>query len=1242
MLRLSLCASGSILCSIVLLSVGAPVLAAPLIKLVPQPSGANSATTCNVNITGTQATVSGGGCDLELRVLASGWGSAPGSPDLRTMQARILSSGYLGANASPPASGMNLNPKGYALPDPSGGNRDLGAFVVREVCSISGRRCGTGLPPCSGGEGTCVPNPAYAFACCPNIGIADVSTINYRWGAVRTDFSGGVNDTGQSAYLGTLILTVPAPASTITYTLNLNPGADETFMLDENDFTIPGLQLSPATIVISVCTTNAQCGDGTACNGQETCVAGACQPGVSTCSGSTPFCDPSSDQCVACLLNAHCLDSIFCDGQEVCTSGTCQNGANPCTAPTPLCNETTDTCYGCTNNAQCSDGLFCNGTETCHPTTQVCLSGSPPCTGGQICNEASDQCGPAGPTFVLAPQPAGTNSATTCNVAISGTQATVYNGGCDLELRLFASGWGSAPGSPDLRLLQARILGSGYLGANASPPASGTNLNPKGYALPDPDGGMRDFGAFVVTDTCSISGRRCGPGFPPCAGGEGSCFPNPSYAFACCPNLGIVDNSTIDYRWAALRIDVSGGVPDTGQSAYFGTLILTIPALASTTTYTLNIDPDSGQSFMNDENDMIIPGLQLPATTVVITTCSNNGQCSDGIACNGAETCVAGVCQDGASPCSGATPFCDLNSGQCVACLLNAHCLDSIFCDGQEVCTMGTCQNGAFPCTFPTPLCNENLQSCVGCLNNAQCSDGLFCTGVEICDPQTQACQSGSPPCTGGEICIESSDQCGPAGPPTLSLYPQPRGPRSQTTCVGPINGEQMTAYGGQCDVEYRIRVRGWGGAPGIPSLHVVQAGMEGSSYLGVAATPAFPGENLIPVGYVPPDPAGGSRADGAYILSKSCYNSGRLCSSGQPPCTFEEGSCVDNPDFVFECCPTITAVDVSTIHYRFGMVPTGSESVFDSGIEHYVGTLVMHIPFVPTAARVHTIAFRASESFLLDDSQGPSTEIPGLVLASARLTVTPCTGDGECDDGLFCNGLETCDELIGACIAGVAPCAAGDFCDESLDQCFGDVPVPVSAAAPDDVPKNRYFSFTPPAWGTPTAIKVTRIAPGPAVEVGWVFEPDGQDIAGLSATPAVQTWSGSVIHVGDCAVIPGATYEVRSTPDIITYSPPFTVSTAAPPLDKFWGDTVGTLESGAWTPPNGFMNVNDITAALQYIQALPSAPPLTWVDVQSVSSGNPCLNRLVNTSDVFMLVKAFQADAYPFTTDPATCPPCP
>ena len=45
------------------------------------------------------------------------------------------------------------------------------------------------------------------------------------------------------------------------------------------------------------------------------------------------------------------------------------------------------------------------------------------------------------------------------------------------------------------------------------------------------------------------------------------------------------------------------------------------------------------------------------------------------------------------------------------------------------------------------------------------------------------------------------------------------------------------------------------------------------------------------------------------------------------------------------------------------------------------------------------------------------------------------CASDADCDDGLFCNGQETCQ--AGVCISGENPCPAADGgCDEETDSC--------------------------------------------------------------------------------------------------------------------------------------------------------------------------------------------------------------
>ncbi len=123
---------------------------------------------------------------------------------------------------------------------------------------------------------------------------------------------------------------------------------------------------------------------------------------------------------------------------------------------------------------------------------------------------------------------------------------------------------------------------------------------------------------------------------------------------------------------------------------------------------------------------------------------SSTPTASNGLFCDGAETCNAGVCQ------AGTPPACD----------------DGLFCNGTETCNEGTdsCDAGTPPncddgvsCTDDS--CNEGTDSCDNVANDAHCDDGLFCNGTETCDAVND-CQGGTAPCTGGQTCNETTDVC--------------------------------------------------------------------------------------------------------------------------------------------------------------------------------------------------------------------------------------------------------------------------------------------------------------------------------------------------------------------------------------------------------------------------------------------------------------------------------------------------
>ena len=139
------------------------------------------------------------------------------------------------------------------------------------------------------------------------------------------------------------------------------------------------------------CLDNTPCDDLTACNGQEQCASGTCQP------GTPPMCDnqcrelsgngfecvqclddghcepgkqcsPSIFTCVDCLDSMTCDDNIFCNGVETCSqNGTCLTGVLPCESASLLCDEAGSRCVQCLNDTHCSTLAenYCDGLGRC-------------------------------------------------------------------------------------------------------------------------------------------------------------------------------------------------------------------------------------------------------------------------------------------------------------------------------------------------------------------------------------------------------------------------------------------------------------------------------------------------------------------------------------------------------------------------------------------------------------------------------------------------------------------------------------------------------------------------------------------------------------------------------------------------------------------------------------------------------------------------------------------------------------
>ncbi|MHC4697389.1 MAG: S8 family serine peptidase [Planctomycetota bacterium] len=301
-----------------------------------------------------------------------------------------------------------------------------------------------------------------------------------------------------------------------------------------------------------------------------------------------------------------------------------------------------------------------------------------------------------------------------------------------------------------------------------------------------------------------------------------------------------------------------------------------------------------------------------------------------------------------------------------------------------------------------------------------------------------------------------------------------------------------------------------------------------------------------------------------------------------------------------------------------------------------------------------------------------------------ATETSDDCNNNGlpdECDldaagdyNDVDCNGngaLDMCDIAAGIsedCDYNRVPDECQPDCDEDSvpDVCMcapiGSSPdsndnrvpdecelVPVAEpAAPHDAAKNRYVSFDPNNNGVWVAFSVEMTAGlGPTGMLGWVGEVDANNVARVVPDPFFTTEWPPVVHLGDCEVVPTATYELRTTLDAVTFSDPHEVGTISRPGTRYYGDVVGTGTGNlpplpGFTPPNGAVNVSDIQAFLLTVQG-PSSPSVdvTWVDLHGLGDGVPP-NFMLNVADLQRILWGIAGQEYPDAPEhmvPADCP---
>lgn len=209
-------------------------------------------------------------------------------------------------------------------------------------------------------------------------------------------------------------------------------------------------------------------------------------------------------------------------------------------------------------------------------------------------------------------------------------------GGVTVTLKLRLSGWDPGmDGDPLLGAFQAMMDEAGLLGTNAQPRRPGVDLLPLGW----PD--APEFGAFQAIDVCfggTLDGQPCsktlgGPFYTPAecsnAGGQNFCAPNTNFVLYLLDPIASVSTPSLNaYSWgAAIGVNAASGKADMGDTYYGGTLILDVPADASSA-YTIGFNTNPDLTFMNDDSAGAISSPLLIAATISV----EGGPCCDTLA----------------------------------------------------------------------------------------------------------------------------------------------------------------------------------------------------------------------------------------------------------------------------------------------------------------------------------------------------------------------------------------------------------------------------------------------------------------------------------------------------------------------------------------------------------------------------------------------------------------------------------
>ena len=396
------------------------------------------------------------------------------------------------------------------------------------------------------------------------------------------------------------------------------------------------------------CNTPADCNDNNPCTTDD-CVAGACtHTPISGCCQTAADCNDSNpctdDACVnnACVRTNNtlaCDDGNACTTNDACSNGTCVGGAAP----------------------NCDDGLACTA-DSCDPLTGCKHVDN--CPGSMTCNHTTGAC-ESSPGFIayddVVYSAANDHAATDpegLSVMYLGTNVTTfgigtnYSGATSGQLIDQATG---ATTGVTLTLTQNTSIP-----ANWNAAIGDSNSWSGGYTPHAGTDARLTFGGIADVTGVVYYGASMGWWVDATFTGLN---PAKKYTFA---TTAARSNASYTTRYTLFTMS---GVDSATNASTSGVQVYNSDPLqvyfntgdnhtAGYVARWTDINPGSDGTFTVRAQALPTGGYQAYAFSVLMlqeqgstAQCLNNSDCDDHVFCNGAETCLNGVCQPGTPPC---------------------------------------------------------------------------------------------------------------------------------------------------------------------------------------------------------------------------------------------------------------------------------------------------------------------------------------------------------------------------------------------------------------------------------------------------------------------------------------------------------------------------------------------------------------------------------------------------------------